>query len=999
MRRILTIATALLALNSGAATFPIVYSFTNTLWYTNTAADPQTVVSVVVQTTGAVQNALTISTFQGGDSNLEFTVASTTNFRAAVWASATNDYAVKLFTGDRLYIAQTFTNRAFATISLLTSPDSSSGGGSVRVIANGVTNSAAGAIIMTGDAIGAHTQSGSNSTINLRTNPTNLVSEMATLNDLTWDSTLFTSPEDFRAGYVNGASSGIGTDPGTPRGIIVLTKSGSGDDYTISTRFIYGVNGAVVTNDPDGNTVINGGNTTGGTVEAFFPKSNTAGVGRLFFSAQASPNNYTYLDLQSTNSGAIFFDGTNLYLGSFLISTASNSALFAGFLPAYYQDAQRLTNLVVMEDGATIATSLLGINGGTNVTLAMETWTNSSGTVGQRVTISAGSGGSNYLLNSVNTWTESNSFQKTLIAPQITLNGPGRSMSGMNATVGIRGTNVTASGAHATAAGGRSTTASGDDSTVGGGSGNSASGSGATAAGGAANSASGAYSSIPGGYGNTASGDYSLAAIVGSTASGLRSTALGAYLNAAGTDTVVIGIGQASTNQLTRYGPRRVYIDSYQTNMGLSVATTNATHAVEVGGTVRATAFLGDGSGLSGLPSTAVTGVLTTVIYTNYDLLYLTPSGGLQLYMNTNVASSVTDAVSRIVAAGVTSSPTLVRFVASGSSVSQVVAGSESTVYLPTGGGGGGSMSVTSTYGVLVVGSDTNTTIVDPGSASNLVMMSSGAGFIPQFRTHPWASSGSVASAVGALSNAMMAQTWASTASVVSAAQSANSTSVNGQAWGSSPGIGDIPVYLGAAGWSFTSAPPSIATGSVSGISAGGNILVGIPSIIGGAGVTIASGGTLNGAVTISVASVSASARATYGTRFEGSTSGGWAYSFPPGIDDISTDATTNYDAYAAFIYTSSTNLITNVLYGAFSPPVSSAFYPLKVRANQAGAVVVFTATDGATATASTQTIATANTTYTTNVVLPATSVTNFKVAVTFSTTNSANIHRIGFGP
>ena len=135
-----------------------------------------------------------------------------------------------------------------------------------------------------------------------------------------------------------------------------------------------------------------------------------------------------------------------------------------------------------------------------------------------------------------------------------------------------------------------------------------------------------------------------------------------------------------------------------------------------------------------------------------------------------------------------------------------------------------------------------------------------------------------------------------------------------------------------------------------------------------------------------------------WGNRFEGSVNGGWARTFGTGLDDISTDSTTNIDSYAAFLFTASTATITNTLYGAFSIPYTGSNYPLKVRANQGSGTVIFTATDGSSTRVSTQTIAAAATTYTTNVVMPGTAVTNVKVQVIMSTTNAANLYRIGIG-
>ena len=136
-----------------------------------------------------------------------------------------------------------------------------------------------------------------------------------------------------------------------------------------------------------------------------------------------------------------------------------------------------------------------------------------------------------------------------------------------------------------------------------------------------------------------------------------------------------------------------------------------------------------------------------------------------------------------------------------------------------------------------------------------------------------------------------------------------------------------------------------------------------------------------------------------WGYRFEGSVNGGWTRTFGVGLDDISSDNTTNIDSYAVFLYTVSTAPVTNTIYGEFNIPSTEASFPLKVRANQASGTVIFTATDGSNVPAvSTQVIAAANTTYVTNVLLTGSTVTNVKVQVIMSTTNINTMYRIGIG-
>jgi len=159
--------------------------------------------------------------------------------------------------------------------------------------------------------------------------------------------------------------------------------------------------------------------------------------------------------------------------------------------------------------------------------------------------------------------------------------GEGNTASHNEATVS-GGMSNTASEQTATVGGGEGNMASGNSATVGGGLENTASGSGATVGGGTQNTASGNRATVGGGRDNTASGQYSFAA-------GQRAKALhdGTFVWA---DSTMADFSSTATNQfLIRAGG------------GLGINKNNPAAALDVNGTVKATAFMGDGSGLTGI--------------------------------------------------------------------------------------------------------------------------------------------------------------------------------------------------------------------------------------------------------------------------------------------------------------------------------------------------------------------------------------------------------------
>jgi hypothetical protein len=163
-------------------------------------------------------------------------------------------------------------------------------------------------------------------------------------------------------------------------------------------------------------------------------------------------------------------------------------------------------------------------------------------------------------------------------------------ISATDATIGIystaMGTGTTASGVASTAMGGNTT----------------ASGVGSTAMGGD----------------TTASGDYSTAMGNWTTAFGSRSTAMGQEVAALGANSLAIGLGNSSgvsgtypqvtgANSMGIFMGDRINDDVTDANtfalLGgqMAIGQVSANAALDVSGTVSATAFVGDGSGLTGL--------------------------------------------------------------------------------------------------------------------------------------------------------------------------------------------------------------------------------------------------------------------------------------------------------------------------------------------------------------------------------------------------------------
>ncbi len=168
--------------------------------------------------------------------------------------------------------------------------------------------------------------------------------------------------------------------------------------------------------------------------------------------------------------------------------------------------------------------------------------------------------------------------------------GTDNSASGGSSVGG--GFNNTASGGETVVSGGLSNSATSSWSTVGGGTGNMATAKTATVAGGDKNIAGGISSTVPGGNLNSAGGDYSLAA--GRRAK-IDAAHDGAFLFSDGNN---VNFNSAAANEFAARATGGVRFVTAIDGSGNPTQTVRMDNT----GTVTAAAFVGDGSGLTGIP-------------------------------------------------------------------------------------------------------------------------------------------------------------------------------------------------------------------------------------------------------------------------------------------------------------------------------------------------------------------------------------------------------------
>ena len=166
------------------------------------------------------------------------------------------------------------------------------------------------------------------------------------------------------------------------------------------------------------------------------------------------------------------------------------------------------------------------------------------------------------------------------------------------------GHNNSAGNDYSVVAGGNGNSANAANASVLGGAGNQASSLSATVGGGQQNTASSWYATVSGGSNNLASGDFST--VPGgqyNSAVGEGSVAMGVYAKANDTRSFVFnGTSTNATDSLSTTAAGQFLIGAPG---GVGIGKNNPTSALDVNGTVTATAFSGDGSGLTGIDASS----------------------------------------------------------------------------------------------------------------------------------------------------------------------------------------------------------------------------------------------------------------------------------------------------------------------------------------------------------------------------------------------------------
>jgi hypothetical protein len=239
--------------------------------------------------------------------------------------------------------------------------------------------------------------------------------------------------------------------------------------------------------------------------------------------------------------------------------------------------AKLTVNGAILRDGSTMH----GSSASTHINLGVNSTT---GTSGQNYGYCTVGGGQNNSASSTRA-TVGGGANNTASGYYATIGGGyGNDANGTWYTTVGGGANNTASGSRATVGGGENNTASGDYATVGGGVGSTASGTNTAIGGGYQNTASGLYATVPGGYENGAAGNFSFAA--------------GRQAKADHDGSFVWG--DSTGGDFASTANDQFLIDALG---GVGIGTTNPTEALDVNGTAKADAFVGDGSGLSNLPA------------------------------------------------------------------------------------------------------------------------------------------------------------------------------------------------------------------------------------------------------------------------------------------------------------------------------------------------------------------------------------------------------------
>ncbi len=275
----------------------------------------------------------------------------------------------------------------------------------------------------------------------------------------------------------------------------------------------------------------------------------------------------------TTQAGAIILGGLTL-----------NGAINGGFR-VFDTGGNNSRNILAGFSGNSFTPGVVGITvaGGGDFTLGVNRVTDNFGFVGGGANNRAGDDFST--LDSAAFSTVGGGRNNVAAGPDTTVGGgQGNGASGIAATI-AGGINNSASQDHATVGGGEANAAGSFHATVSGGSNNSASAAGAFVGGGFDNTASGAHSTVPGGESSTAAGQFSFAA-------GRRASANedGSFV-----------WGDSTNAQVFSMVPNEFVVRA-SGGVRFRDASTNIV-TISPTGTVTAAAFVGDGSGLTNLPT------------------------------------------------------------------------------------------------------------------------------------------------------------------------------------------------------------------------------------------------------------------------------------------------------------------------------------------------------------------------------------------------------------
>ena len=379
------------------------------------------------------------------------------------------------------------------------------------------------------------------------------------------------------------AAVNVGATVTAPYGLHQISAAGG---QIALKGYIKGVDGITVSNDSQGVVYVSGSLT--GSVESLFSPAGATNNGILYVRRWITPlNPIEPILFPAGTNGYLKWDGTNFSAVSELAATATNALQLAGQDPSYYRKFSSLTNLYVFDDAVSAGGGMqqyIGFDFGSGINFTTAIRTN-GGITGTVLVVESSLASTGACATCSNEWTEANTWNGNAILRyqnvQIVVDGNGNANTGKSASVSLMGTNLQARGDHSSVNGGRDNAASGNESTISGGSSHTASGAGSTIAGGRDNAANGNYASIIGGYDSDAAGDYS--AVWGGrevAAYNAYSATFGRFAENNGTGVVFFAWGQANTNK---------------------TKSTLPTNGLEVAGTVKATRFEGDGSALTGI--------------------------------------------------------------------------------------------------------------------------------------------------------------------------------------------------------------------------------------------------------------------------------------------------------------------------------------------------------------------------------------------------------------